>query len=1418
MGTIDTASLITLAGDIVKHFRGRIERVRSDAVEGWVDWPEGEVCAVELHVDGRPVSEAELPGGAAGRATFRLDIPAALRDGGVHKIAVRIPAANAFINTLPVIATLRATETRPADVPESDVPAPVLAKNAVSSSDNPPPEAARSEIAETPLAAPEAPRRAARRNAGVPIVMPPDMRGWMDGQRRTYIYGWIADTTRPGPVEVALFVDNQQVLVAPADVFRADLMSAGVSSDGRNGFHLEIPEAFWDDQPHRVDVRLAADTSTALFMPVLVSVPPRPVKAKPAAKKPRTSPRLEPKHYLVNVEKIVRGKARMLVRGWAARLDKSAIEGPVELRLDGAGDAVIIPSLLHRGDLDKAGIAGGMAAFAAVFPLKEGRALPQRLRLKAASAAGIEDIPLADVAQDTAALLAEAAGRRGRELNGWLVDLDSEDQPATVHVTIEDNAPLALPLMAENPRCFDSAGPMRAQFAISVSDLCHTLRARDCGFALETSDKTRVKLSDPSGREAFSGEVALVAGVRFHLEALTPSRIAGWLVHTEAKNRIAEMDVYVDGLPLATIAADRTRGDLIAKEMTEQGGGFQFALQNPSGESGEAEIRFAPRFTRQFFPTTVTRLTLPAAETRLRQVYPLLRAAGDRGLSIILPVYNAREEVERCLDSLLEHSTLPCRVIVIDDCSPDADIAPMLARYKTCPHVEVHTNAVNLGYTATINRGVALAGEDDVIFLNSDTLAGPGWLQGLRAAAYHDPRVATVTAVSNNSGAFSVPEISADNPIPQGFAFADFSRLVRQVGLGAYPRVPTGNGFCMYVRRDAIRAVGKLDDVAFPKGYGEENDFCMRAARAGFIHVVDDRTLIFHKRSASFQSAKKDLLAAGRAVVDARYPEYNRLVKVFTEGGAMQAMRWRVRRAVAGLASVPQRPRPRVLFVISTRTGGTPQTNRDLMRALSHSHEPWVLVCDSQKLELYVFRDGEEVAVENVALDAPIHPASHRSSSYDDAAAYLLLKYAFELVHIRHLGWHGADLPQVCRTLGLPVVLSLHDYYTVCPSVKLLDEAKTYCAGKCTPTEGECSVELWPQRQFPPLKNAFVHRWREVFAEAFRACDSLVTTSPGGREVFLNVFDELKGADFRVIPHGRTFAATAQTAQAPDAAQPLKILIPGNISPAKGSGLINALLALDVERKLEFHLLGDPGRVKREPNVVVHGAYAREDFVDKVAAIAPHIGAILSNWPETYCHTLTEMWAAGVPVAGIDIGAVGERIAAHGGGWLLPLQATPEEIYHRLLDIAADSEGWLAQTAAITTWQQGPNLTRGADHMGAEYAALYLQVQRRRQRLLAARAVEPIRRVAVLGEGEGWLPETGGAPAVFWPCDWRTPLLEDEDLNLDAVVLKDKDLPPGTNADFLAKAARRGVAVLLHTGHATDGPEWWQRFGFEAIS
>jgi hypothetical protein len=263
--------------------------------------------------------------------------------------------------------------------------------------------------------------------------------------------------------------------------------------------------------------------------------------------------------------------------------------------------------------------------------------------------------------------------------------------------------------------------------------------------------------------------------------------------------------------------------------------------------------------------------------------------------------------------------------------------------------------------------------------------------------------------------------------------------------------VPTGHGFCLFIRRDALDRIGALDATAFPRGYGEENDFSMRADHAGLRNVVDDRTFVHHEGSASFGTAKTALYAAGRLVVDERYPEYKARIGVFSRGRDMLAMRWRIRRAVADVVAAP---RPRILYVIATQSGGTPQTNQDLMAAIEDRFEPWLLRCDTVQLELSRLHEGALVPVETADLHRGIDPLVHRSSEYDLIVADMLTRHAIDLVHIRHMAWHSTTLPQTCRRLGIATVFSFHDFYTLCPTVKLLDQDMVFCGGRCTPGPG----------------------------------------------------------------------------------------------------------------------------------------------------------------------------------------------------------------------------------------------------------------------------------------------------------------------------------------------------------------------------
>lgn len=282
--------------------------------------------------------------------------------------------------------------------------------------------------------------------------------------------------------------------------------------------------------------------------------------------------------------------------------------------------------------------------------------------------------------------------------------------------------------------------------------------------------------------------------------------------------------------------------------------------------------------------------------------------------AIIVPIYNSPQCVQRCIAALLRHTPLARRKILIDDASTDPAVGEILRALPPRPDILIRCNERNLGYSASCNLGIALAGKADVVLLNSDTQVGPRWLERLRLTAYSDSRIGSVTAVSDNAGAFSVPELEQFCPIPARWTLEQAQRALLQQCGGCLPQLPTGNGFCMYVKRTVFDRVGMLDAQAFPAGYGEENDLCQRAEDAGFRHVIAGDVLVQHARSASFGDERRLALGAlGMAVLRQRWPDYEAKVGATLWSFERRVLNWRVRRLYAGndrhYFACPPRPR-----------------------------------------------------------------------------------------------------------------------------------------------------------------------------------------------------------------------------------------------------------------------------------------------------------------------------------------------------------------------------------------------------------------------------------------------------------------------------------------------------------------------------
>lgn len=329
-----------------------------------------------------------------------------------------------------------------------------------------------------------------------------------------------------------------------------------------------------------------------------------------------------------------------------------------------------------------------------------------------------------------------------------------------------------------------------------------------------------------------------------------------------------------------------------------------------------------------------------------RSPRPVTHARNDEmtrlRVDIIVPVCNALTDVKACLASLSETpADCPVRVLVINDGS-DAETTAWLR--EACATLgtdsttfELIEHPENRGYTRAVNTGLKTSDAPFVVTLNSDTIVTKNWLEGLIRCMRSDPGIGIVGPLSNAASWQNVPDLYgldgkfAINALPEGLTPNDMADIVRHASRRIYPRSTFVNGFCFMIRRAVIDAVGYLDEVAFPTGYGEENDFCMRAQDAGFELAYADDTYVFHAKSKSFGSVRREALArAGGDAIKAKHGEekFGGLLARVARTDQMDEVRRRIRTVLndsrAGTAerTVEMITRQRVLFILPVRGGG----------------------------------------------------------------------------------------------------------------------------------------------------------------------------------------------------------------------------------------------------------------------------------------------------------------------------------------------------------------------------------------------------------------------------------------------------------------------------------------------------------------
>lgn len=488
------------------------------------------------------------------------------------------------------------------------------------------------------------------------------------------------------------------------------------------------------------------------------------------------------------------------------------------------------------------------------------------------------------------------------------------------------------------------------------------------------------------------------------------------------------------------------------------------------------------------------------------------------GIDIIVPVYNALDDLRLCITSLRRHTDLQLdRLILIDDCSPDGRVLPFLREQKE-DNILVLSNEENLGFSGTINRGITQS-DRDVILLNSDTIVTSGWVDKIAWCAARSPGIATVTPFSNSATICSIPVFCQDNELPEGFDVDTYGALVERCSLHRYPTLSVAVGFCMFIKRAALEAVGKFDAETFQRGYGEENDFCWRASEKGYYHVLCDDTFVYHKGTISFCTEEKQkLIKAHESILKERYPRLVRANEVFCAND----QNWDLRKNI-GIYTKLQPHKKNILFALHVdfredardHVGGTQFHVKDLVEGLRSTCNVFVVARDGDNLCLTAY-----VEHERISFQFPIGPQTpyelRHNAQLSELLHQILTHFQIELVHVHHTQGLSLDIFYEAAALQIPLVATLHDYYYICPTIKLLDEKEQLCIG--SETAARCAQCL--KARCDIIDGAeYIRLWRSENAKALGLCDRLITPSTDARDIILSYYPELS-AKLQVIEHG----------------------------------------------------------------------------------------------------------------------------------------------------------------------------------------------------------------------------------------------------------------------------------------------------------
>jgi O-antigen biosynthesis protein len=628
---------------------------------------------------------------------------------------------------------------------------------------------------------------------------------------------------------------------------------------------------------------------------------------------------------------------------------------------------------------------------------------------------------------------------------------------------------------------------------------------------------------------------------------------------------------------------------------------------------------------------------------------------------IIIPVYNGFEYLPELFSNIFSNTTEPYRLIIIDDNSTDPRVWQFL---KTIQNKRDGTvlikNSENRGFIYTVNVGIAQA-QHDFVILNTDVIMPPNWLERLMYPIISDQKVASTTPFTNSGTICSFPNYLCDNQLFDGLTLTEidevFQRIKPEQARGV---IPTGVGFCMGMNIKVIKEIGDFDQKTFTRGYGEENDWCMRANKMGYTNIFVENLFVYHKHGGSFSNEeKKSLMTENIERLRKKHPEYERLVQDYVARDPLKYLRC----VITLMLAIKSSKKGINLIVDHGLGGGTAEFHKLLEMEMREKDIPVINYC-----EYYDKVDGLfQVKFRAITVSTSITTVNEIIK----LAQYVKIDKAYYNNSVSFRSPLG--IPKLLMTLKIvaltKITIAVHDYFVICPSFNLLNKDGKYCG---IPTYNVCEECLPENKYLGAPRPVDIYEWRDIWRRCLQQADEIICFSNSSIKLLTRAYPSINIAKTKMQPHRVDYLGT----HIPKlySGREIRIGVVGVIIYSKGAEIIEEMSQIISKDKIpiSIHIIGEFEGYTDPTIVSVSGPYKKEDLPEIIEKIGISVFFFPSIVSETFSYVTEELIEMQVPVAAFNIGAPAERLIKYSHGKLIE-KIDPQDALDTLMELFKQS-------------------------------------------------------------------------------------------------------------------------------------------------